>query len=203
MNRFPRPATGALLAAFLVSPWANVSAAGQDKAPRRPPEPFRIFVYASDPAEPTLKAALEAALPAVRERVERRRHWFRLADSAETADLTVRVFNYRTGTPRVRPSRRTGGMMPGMLTAEPNDWREYHFVDAVVQSGGLWAKLSGLHEGLARRESKVRSAADHLAKELERFVKDNYQALRALAKAREPENVGAPPPSRNASPASY
>jgi len=168
---------------------ANRSAAGQDEAPRRPPEPFRVFVQTSDPVEPALKAALEEALPVVQERVERRRHWFQVVESPEKADISVRLVNYRTG-----PS--TG--FPNVAESPPGTSgflaREYHFLDAVVRSGESWVSLSGLTEGRVRRRPEVRKAADHLARELERFAKDNYGTLsRGRARANEKPRRGETP----------
>ena len=168
--------TGTLVLALLLPALGNLSATGQETAPRRPPEPFRVFVHASSPADAHLKAALAEALPMVRERVERRRHWFQLADSAETADLTLRLVNSRTGE-LGKGDRKTGDMFPGMGVAQPDDFRAYHFVDAVVAGGSVRADLSGLHVGPVKRESSARAAADHLADELERFCKQNHAAL--------------------------
>lgn len=167
--------TWALAFPLLVAPLGNQPASGQDEAPRRPPEPFRVFVHTSDPGDDTLRTALEEVLPMVRERVERRRHWFQLADSPEDADLTLRLVNYRTG-----PS--TG--FPNVAESPPGTSgflaREYHFLDAVVRSGESWGDLSGLTEGRVRRRPEVRKAADHLVRELERFCKENYAALMRL-----------------------
>ena len=70
-------------------------AGGQERAPRRPPEPFRVFAYFIETADAALKANLEEAMPMVRERVERRNKWFQLVDSAETAEITLRITHYR------------------------------------------------------------------------------------------------------------
>ena len=75
------------------------------------------------------------------------------------------------------PRQKTGGMFPGMGVAQPDDFRAYHFVDAVVAGGSVRADLSGLHVGPVKRESSARGAADHLADELERFCKQNHAAL--------------------------
>ena len=69
-------------------------AVGQERAPRRPPEPFRVFADFVETADAALKARLEEALPMVRERVKRR-GWFQLADSLETADIVLRITHYR------------------------------------------------------------------------------------------------------------
>ena len=172
-----------------------VAAGGQEKAPRNPPEPFRVFVHAIEVADAALKVRLDEALPMVRERVERRRKWFQLTGSAETADITLRVVNYRTGRVPNPPHRRTGGTMPGLLVAQPSGSREYHFVDAVVRSGGVTAKLSGLDEGPIG-SAVLGRVAGQLVKELERFAKDNYGALsrlRAGAEVGERADGGAPP----------
>ena len=190
---------GGALIVFALLATGTSSAGGQEKAPRHPPEPFRVFVDTSDSADAALKANLEEAMPMVRERVERRRKWFQLTGSAETAHITLRVVNYRTG--RVRyPPYRGNDTMPGVWV---NRGRAYHFVDAVVRGGGLSVKLSGLDEGHWNGGSGLRNAASQLAKELERFCKDNYGPLRQLrteTRPDEPGDGGAAPRSRNASP---
>ena len=70
-------------------------AVGQERAPRRPSEPFRVFVHADERVDAALKAKLEEVLPMVRERVKRRGRWFQLADSRETADIVLRITHYR------------------------------------------------------------------------------------------------------------
>ena len=154
----------ALVALLALAP----AATGQDKAPRRPPEPFRVFVHAGDPADNSLKASLEETLPMVRERVERRRHWFQLADSFESADLTLRLVNYRTG--------QHWNPLFEAVYGDPQG-REFHFLDAIVQGGGVRTRLSGLDERSVGTGPSLRNAASHLAEELERFVKDNFRAL--------------------------
>ena len=173
--------------ALLVAPGLSF-AAPQERAPRRPPEPFRVFVEASDRAGAELTALLEQALPAVRDRVERRRRWFALAESAETADLTLRVVNYRTGH-----------------RSDPN-WEsfyapilEFHYVDAVAVSDGVRTLLSGLDQRPLGHGASLRNAAGHLAEELERFCREHYAALaRKDEGGRERWDGAAPPWIRNA-----
>ncbi|MCY4430427.1 MAG: hypothetical protein OXC11_08555 [Rhodospirillales bacterium] len=172
----------ALVALLALAP----AATGQDKAPRRPPEPFRVFVHASgfidtgDPADAALKARLEEALPMVRERVNRRRRWFQLADSAETADITLRITHYRQGNLNLSvKGQRTESMYDCWATG-------YHYVDAVAIAGELRRPLSGLDHRCVDVGPSLRSAASHLAEELERFCKDNYSAVsRVKARANE------------------
>lgn len=169
-----------LVLVFLPALWSNPSAARQNQTPRRPPEPFRVFIHASDPAEATLRAELKEVLPAVRERMQRRGSWFLLTDSVESADLILRVVNYRTGSLRGVSSRLPPFTTVGILRvgsgARDSD---YHFIDAVVRSGEIRKEISGLHTGPGRGDV-LRGAASHLAEELERFAKDNYGAFRQL-----------------------
>lgn len=164
-----------LLGVVLMASWDGRSATGQEKAQRRPPEPFRVFVQTSDPADAALKAQLEEAMPIVRERVERRRHWFRLAESAETADITLRVTNYRQGNPEDNDATTTHPDSAGWCSG-----REFHWVDAVVLTGEATARISGLDYRCIDRGPGLRNAASHLAEELERFAKANYRILSQL-----------------------
>jgi hypothetical protein len=143
------------------------AAAGQDTAPRRPPEPFRVFVHTSDAADAALEARLEEAVPMVRERVERRDKWFRLAASAEEADVVLRIVNYHNS------HAHKWGWYEGPTV-------ELVYVDAVATAGTAREELSGLDQRPALLRASLRNAASHLAEELERFAKDNYGALRQL-----------------------
>ena len=174
--------TWALVLPLLMALLGSQPATGQDEAPRRPPEPFRVFVHASSPTDADLKAALQDALPVVRERVGRRRHWFLVVESPEEADISVRLVNYRTGPST--GSRSVAESPPGTSGFLA---REYHFLDAVVRSGESRANLSGLNEGRVRQRPEVRKAADHLARELERFCKENYAALTRLRMETRPD----------------
>ena len=180
--------TWALLLPLLLAPLGNQRAFGQDEAPRRPPEPFRVFVHTSASAEAALRAKLNEALPTVRDQVRRRGSWFLLTDSAKTADLILRVVNCRTGplrrVPRFKPYALDGILRVG--PAGPD--RGYYLVEAVVRSGEIRQQISGLHTGPGDGVA-LRGAAGHLAKEEERFAKDNYGALNRM-RAR----ANAPPP---------
>ena len=196
-DRNPGPGLRGVAVLSLFSLLAAGSSPGdQEKAPRRPPEPFRVFVYFIETADAGLKARLEEALPMVRERVERRRNWFRLAESRETADIMLRITYYRQGHPKDPPVRG------GRATSMSDCWAtEYHSVDAVVVAGDLRVRLSGLDHRCIDVGPSLRSAAGQLAEELERFAKDNYGALaQPRIRERERRDGEAPPPARNASP---
>ena len=142
------------------------AATGQDKAPRRPPEPFRVFVHTSGAADAASQTRLEEALPMVREQIERRR-WFELAESVDTADIVLRITHYRQGHPEAQ-------LRPGPLDCYST---EYNYVDAVVRVGDLRQRMSGLDFRCVDAGPSLRNAAGHLAEELERFARDNYGAV--------------------------
>ncbi len=158
--------TWALLLPLLLAPLGNQPATGQEKAPQRPPEPFRVFVQTSDPADAALKRQLEEAVPMVRERVERR-EWFQRAESAAEADVVLRIVNYHNS------NAHKWGWFEGPTV-------ELVYVDAVAVAGTAREKLSGLDQRPVLLGASLRNAASHLAEELERFAKDNYGALRQL-----------------------
>lgn len=171
------------MSGLILSPVALLALAatvpGQDKAPRHPPEPFRVFVHTSGAADAASQTRLEEALPTVREQIERRR-WFELAEFAETADILLRITHYRQGHPEAQ-------LRPGQLDCYST---EYNYVDAVVRVGDLGNKLSGMDFRCIDAGPSLRNAAGHLAEELERFAKDHYGALsrvKAEAKRRSGE----------------
>ena len=172
-------------------------AVGQERAPRRPPEPFWVFADFVETADAVLKANLEEAMPMVRERVARRNKWFQLVDSAETADIVLRITHYRQANLNLSvKGGRTESMYDCWATG-------YHYVDAVALAGDLRAPLSGLDHRCVDTGPGLRNAASHLAEELERFAKDNYGALaklRATPGTRERRDGAAAPPPRSPSP---
>ena len=176
MTRNGSPRTWALVLPLLLASLGSRSTAGQDEAPHRPPEPFRVFVHTSASAEAALQAKLKEALPTVQEQVRRRGSWFLLTDSAKTADLILRVVNSRTGplrrVPRFKPYALDGILRVGPAGGD----RDYYLVEAVVRSGEIRKQISGLHTGPGGGVA-LRGAAGHLVKEVERFTKDNYGAL--------------------------
>jgi len=65
-------------------------------------------------------------------------------------------------------------------------------VDAVALAGDARAALSGLDHRCVEERPSLRSAAGHLAEELERFVKDNYGPV-SRARAQTKRERGATP----------
>lgn len=168
------PMWAAFLALVLAASSGVLAAGERVQAPRRPPEPFAVFVHASDPGDADLKEGLEKATEEIRGRVGRRRNWFRIVDTAEEAAITLRVINYRTSQMMLPKLERL--VINGQVQlVERSEIIEFHYVDAVALGGGARENLTGLDE----RENgpSLRNAASHLAEELERFCKDNYAAL--------------------------
>ena len=168
--RHPRPA--AFAGVLLLAVFAAAAALAQ--APRRPPEPFSVFVHPSNPEDPELREGLERAAEEVRDRVRGRRNWFRVVDDAGEAAITLRVINYRTSQIMLPKLERL--ILNGQVQlVERSEIVEFHYVDAVALGGDARESLTGLDE----RESgpSLRNAASHLAEQLEEFCKDNYAAL--------------------------
>lgn len=182
----------AWMSGLILSPVALLAlaaaATGQDEAPRRPPEPFRVFVHATPTVDAAVRATLDDALPMVRERVERRNGWFRLVDTAETAEITLRITHYRQANLNLSVRGNLSRSMYGCWATE------YHYVDAVALAGDVRAALSGLDHRCVEHGPSLRSAAGHLAEELERFARDNYGAVsRVKARANERRERGETP----------
>ncbi len=159
---------------LLLMAFAASAAGATEQAPRRPPEPFSVFVHASDPEDADLKEGLEKASQEIRDRVRRRRDWFRVAESADGADITLRVINYRTAQVMLPKLERL--IINGQVQlVERSEIIEFHYVDAVALAGEARENLTGLDE--RDNGPSLRNAASHLAEELERFCKENYAAL--------------------------
>lgn len=174
IHRFRNPRAVAGGGLVLLTGFAAAAIAAGAQAPRRPPEPFSVFVHASEPEDADLKEGLEKAVEEVRDRVRGRRNWFRVVDDAEEAAVTLRVINYRTSQMMLPRLERL--VINGQVQlVERSEIIEFHYVDAVALGGQARENLTGLDE----RESgpSLRNAASALAEELERFCKDNYSAL--------------------------
>ena len=200
IHRFQHPRPAAPAGLLLLMAFAASAVGATEQAPRRPPEPFSVFVHASDPEDAELKEGVEKATGEIRDRVRGRRDWFRIAESADGADITLRVINYRTAQMMLPKLERM--IIKGQVRlSEGSELIEFHYVDAVALAGEARGNLTGLDE----RENgpSLRNAASQLAEELERFCKDNYPTLaklRATPGAREGRDGAGAPPPRNPSP---
>lgn len=172
IHRFRHPRPAAFGGVLLLSVFAAMSAGAQ--APRRPPEPFGVFVHPSDPEDADLKEGLERATREVRDRVRGRRNWFRIVEDRGEAAITLRIINYRTSQIMLPKLERL--IIAGRVElVERSEIVEFYYVDAVALAGDLRQDLTGLDE----RDTgpSLRNAASHLAEQLEEFCKDNYAAL--------------------------
>ena len=173
-------ATGLPVAGLIVSLVAGLflgvagAALAGEPAPRRPPEPFPVFVHAIATEDAEHRARLREAVAEVSKRIERRRRWLRPVESPEDARVILQVTNYRTVSEMAL--KRAGTFVRrGMVVSERPEIVELHYVDAVASAGELQRALSGLDR--RRVGTSLRNASDQLAAELERFCRDHYAAL--------------------------
>ena len=159
----------ALAGAFLLLVTVVVAgAATSAQAPRRPPEPFPVFVHPSDPDDEALRVDLEAAALEIRDQVRRRRDWFRVVDSSDEAAITLRITNYRMSEVMLPKLERL--FIEGrVVLTERSEIVEFHYVDAVALAGVVRGNLTGMDE--RERGSSLRNAASHLAEELNDFAR--------------------------------
>ena len=169
------PAAAVLLVVGMIVGVAGAARAGE-QAPRRPPEPFPVFVHAIDTEDAELEGMLGKAVSEVGKRIARRRHWFRTVDSAEEARVTLRVTNYRTASQMI-PKLDKLIQRGQVVMVERSEIIELHYVDAVARIGNRAEALSGLDE--RETGTSLRNASDNLAEQLERFCRDHYGALTA------------------------
>lgn len=153
--------------------------AAPHQAPRRPPEPFSVFVHSAETADAELNEAISEAVQEVRNRVRSRDDWFRLAEARDDAALTLRITNYRR-VQRMIPRLEQLVLNGRVELVERSEIIEVHYVDALAAApavAGLQAAMTGLDE--RDRGPSLRNAANHLAEQLEEFVKEHYQAVTA------------------------
>lgn len=162
--------------AFLFGGIVLAALAGAQSAPKRPPEPFPVFVEAVETDDETLRERLDGAVVEVVRRVARHRHWFRVVAHADAATLTLRLTDYRIGSaivPRLEKQSLGRGSTTMMAGTEVVD---LHYLYAVGVLGGKREILSPEGRDAA---TSLREAGDDLAEELERFCRENYAALAA------------------------
>lgn len=169
------PTVATVLTVALTLGVAGAALAGEP-APKRPPEPFPVFVHAVETDDPEDRARLREAVSEVSKRIERRRHWFRPVESRAEARVTLQVTNYRAVS-EFALKRHGTFVRWGMVVSERPAIVELHYVDAVASVGDLRRDLSGLDQ--RRVGTSLRNAGDQLAGELERFCRENYAALTA------------------------
>ncbi len=146
----------------------GLSFAGFRPAAPAPPEPVRVFVHATRAGD-----GLERAVVEVRERVRGRGARFRVADSAESADIVLRVADHRASVSTRRGVRGHLDIRHGPMWTDYDSAFVSHFVDAVATGGEAPRRLTGFAVGNIG-SGALRDAASRLVEELERLCEERH-----------------------------
>ncbi len=164
-NRIAGVSVGTVSGALALSV-AALAGAGEQRSAGPP----AVFVHEIRAGEPAAREALEVAVSEVGEQLRRRDDSFRLAEDEASADIVLRVTNYRTS--RVMHPKLERLILDGRVTiVERSEVVEVHYVDAVAIAGEARESLTGLDE--RSRGASLRNAASHLVDELERFCEEH------------------------------
>ena len=151
------------------------------KPPKRPDEPFVIFVDARPKGEAKAVEAIWEAREELEKKLRKKKKWFRIGESADSAELVVTLEAYW-----VREERRThdqthvaGG---NTHTVQVDTLYEYHSLRSTVTILGAPHEMTGTQ--MKRGRGTPKGAASDLANRLERYCKENYWELDERRRAR-------------------
>jgi len=164
--------------------FASAAFAQQDP-PKKAASPFLVFVSASPKGEPAVVEDILEAREELEKRLKKNKKWFRIAESAADAEITVDVEAYW-----VREERRTHDQrhVAGSAnhTIQVDTIYRHHSLRAMTRFFGSVKEMTGTQ--VKRGGGNSKGAAKDLADRLERHCKENYWALEEKQKARTSSN---------------
>lgn len=159
--------------------WGAAAATTPHEPPKRPDEPFRVFV-AVDPeeADDGERGQLEEARAELAKRVGKDRNWFRLVTDRQDAEIVILLVNYWT-----REEKRvlsTWGVVPPTEGGQRGKTQvieivTYHYLQARVELFGARRMLRG--EKVRNDRGKAKDAAGDLLDRLEEVCREEYDFL--------------------------
>ena len=117
--------------------------------------------------------ALQLIRTELEEALQKNEKWFRVDESKEEAELVVDLLAYWV---RVAPKNnaRIRWQRGGGNTMHADEFREQHSLRAITTVFGTPRDMTGVQ---VKRGGSAKGAARDLAKQLERYVKENYWEL--------------------------
>jgi tetratricopeptide (TPR) repeat protein len=194
-----------MFATSLLYLWAALlppQAADTRPPPKRPSERFTVYVemapgFTSTPGG----ASAGRVLRSVSDKLKKRRNWFFVSQDSARAEVRVEVLGHRvrrehrtTLESRIRHSaEREVDDIAAAEYVDINYLSERHYLQARVTFLGAARAFAG-HDG-SERGASLEGAADHLAKEIEKQVKESYWDLDEERRQIAARGLDLPPPA--------
>ena len=172
LGRFwiPGLATGLVLFA---APAA--SAPGAQSATEPPSRPYSVFISHAGEADAVLDARFRNAVTALAERLSEHPEGFRLADSADEANIRITVFDAQAVTSELKHVGSAAGFTPNRVFESRG--RDFFSFDAVVRADGHRKQINGSGTG-ATEAGSFREAATDFVRKVETFAEESYTGSR-------------------------
>lgn len=166
----PAAAAGLLLFA---APAA--SAPGTQSASEPPSRPYSVFISHAGEADAVLDARFRNAVTALAERLSEHPKEFRLADSADEANIRITVFDAQAVTSELKHVGSAAGFTPNRVFESRG--RDFFSFDAVVRVDGHRKRINGSGAG-ATETGSFREAATDFVRKVETFAEESYTGSR-------------------------
>ena len=150
---------------------------------QRPPAPVKVFCFVEENASGFIDQKVQAlrdSLKDVKDSIGKKKDWMKLVDSRDDADIVVQVVS-RTidGSGRVESTASSYTDDKGRTSRATGSTREImnYNLAAVMRVGDYTNELTGSVPDTYILGGPWRTAANQVAGELEKWVKDNYSRL--------------------------
>ncbi len=144
------------------------------KPPKRPDQPFTVYVDAHPRGEAKVVEAILEAREELEKKLRKKKKWFTVSERPDAAEITVELEAYW-----VREERRTHDQRhvagANTHTVQVDTIYRYHSLRSVVTAFGTPREMLGTQT--KRNGGSAKGAASDLANRLERYCKENYWKL--------------------------
>ena len=152
-----------------------IAALGPMSLPDSPPKPYSVFVSYAGEADAQLDAHLQNAVGALAAGLKEHPASFRLADSRDTANVRVTIFDAQAATSELRHVGGPAGFIANRVFESRG--RDFFSFDAIVRVDGKRKQVKGSGTG-ATEVGSFRSAATDFVRQLETFAEESYTESR-------------------------
>lgn len=166
-----------LLAAFCATALLAVSVIAQEqkKPPKKPEQPFMVYVYTEGLTNEDVdmpKVAKE-----VSNRVGKKKNWLKIVDDRESADIVVEVLTHIVHEQHRRELDMRVDLSGTGKNFYDNNWlTERHRIETTVTlPSGAQRSMTGADE--REKGGSLKGAAGNFADQLETYCKENYWKL--------------------------
>ena len=147
----------------------------QRKLPKKPDQPFMVYVFTEGLANDEVN--MPKVTKEVAKRIAKKKKWLKVVDDRESADMLVEVLTHAVHEQHRRElDMRVNDRGTGKNYYDNNWITERHRIQTrVTLPSGAQQMFMGADE--RERGGSMKGAASHLAKQLEEYCKENYWDL--------------------------